>query len=204
MKRKVITTLFLDIGGVLLSNGWGNEQRSKAISYFKLDADELNERHHLTFDTYEEGKLSFQDYLNRVVFYEKRQFSKKEFVKFMFNQSQVYQDTIDFFKEIKKRYGLRVIAVSNEGRELNEYRIKKFKLNSLFDAFVSSSYVHLRKPDADIFRMAIDISQTPPEQSLYIDDRLMFVEVAQVMGIQGIHYRGLYLAKNQLKKFGLI
>jgi len=203
MKRGSITTLFLDIGGVLLSNGWGSEQRNKAIAHFKLDGEEMNERHHLTFDTYEEGKLAFKEYLKRVVFYEKRKFSETEFIKFMFNQSVGYPEAINFFKDLKKRYSLKVIAVSNEGRELNAYRIKKFKLNTLFDAFVSSSYVHLRKPDADIFRMAIDISQSAPAQSLYVDDRLMFVEVAEALGLNGMHYTGLDLAKKHLRKFGL-
>ena len=202
MKDKIITTLFLDIGGVLLSNGWGNEQRKNAIDHFKLDCDEVNERHHLTFDTYEEGKLDFKEYLKRVVFYEERQFSEEEFIKFMFKQSLAYQDTIDFFKETKKHYNLKVIAVSNEGRELNAYRIKEFKLNELFDAFVSSSFVHMRKPDADIFRMAIDISQTIPEHSIYIDDRLMFVKVAQSLGMCGIHHQNLEKTKGLLKEYG--
>lgn len=202
MNKERITTLFLDIGGVLLSNGWGHESRNKAVTHFKLDAEELNERHHLTFDTYEEGKLTLNEYLKRIVFYEPRQFSEDDFITFMFNQSIAYPDTIDFFKAIKKRYQVRVIAVSNEGRELNAFRIKEFKLNELFDAVISSSFVHLRKPDADIFRMAIDISQTAPEHSLYIDDRHMFVEVAQTLGMNGIHYQGLYEAKIQLKSFG--
>lgn len=201
MKDKTITTLFLDIGGVLLSNGWGGEQRSNAIAHFNLDGDEMNERHHLTFDTYEEGKLAFKEYLKRVVFYEERQFSEEEFIKFMFKQSCVYQDTIDFFKGFKKCYHLKVIAVNNEGRELNAYRIKEFKLNELFDAFVSSAFVHMRKPDADIFRMAIDISQTIPEHSLYVDDRLMFVKVAQSLGMHGIHHKNLETTKNQLKEY---
>jgi len=202
MSGKKITTLFLDIGGVLLSNGWGTEQRDKAIAHFKLDSKELNERHHLTFDTYEEGKLTLTEYLKRIVFYEARSFSEKDFVAFMFKQSLPYQETIDFFKKIKKEYQLKIIAVSNEGRELNVYRIKQFKLNELFDAIISSSFVHLRKPDADIFRMAVDISQTPPEQSLYIDDRHMFVEVAQTFGMQGLHHKSLEETKNRLKAFG--
>src|ERR1700744_1768881 len=157
MKNK-ITTLFLDIGEVLLTNGWGSKQRNNAIAHFKLDSEELNERHHLTFDTYEEGKLSLEEYLNRTVFYEKRNFSRGDFIKFMYAQSLPYQDSIDFFKDLKKKFSLKVIAVSNEGRELTQYRIKQFKLNELFDAIVSSSFVHFRKPDEDIFRMAIDIS----------------------------------------------
>jgi putative hydrolase of the HAD superfamily len=201
MKGKEIKTLFLDIGGVLLTNGWDHNSRKKAIDHFKLDGDEMNERHHLTFDTFEEGKLTLNEYLKRVVFYKKRNFSEDDFRKFMFNQSASYADAIHFFKELKKKNKLRVIAISNEGRELNNYRINKFKLNKLFDAFVSSSYVHYRKPDIDIFRMASDISQTLPENSLYIDDRDMFVEVAQSLGMHGIHYKGLAEAKGQLKKF---
>ena len=203
MKQKKITTLFLDIGGVLLTNGWGQTARNKTVAHFKLDKDEVNERHHLTFDTYEEGKLTLTEYLKRVIFYEKRKFSENDFTKFMFNQSIAYPGTIAYFKEIKKRYTLKVIAVSNEGRELNAYRVKKFKLNELFDAFISSSYVHLRKPDMDIFRMASDISQTLPENALFIDDRLMFVQVAQTMGINGIHYEGLEKLKTELKAFVL-
>ena len=63
-----ITTLLLDIGGVLLTNGWGRNSRKLAAETFSLDHDDMEERHHLTFDTYEEGKLSLDEYLNRVVF----------------------------------------------------------------------------------------------------------------------------------------
>ncbi|HEV7232456.1 MAG TPA: HAD hydrolase-like protein [Bacteroidia bacterium] len=203
MSKLKITTLFLDIGGVLLTNGWGRDSRNKAITHFRLNAEEVNERHHLTFDTYEEGKLTLSEYLHRVVFYEPRKFSEGDFTAFMFKQSLPYTDTISFFKKLKTSHGLKIVAVSNEGRELNNYRIKKYKLSELFDAFVSSSFVHLRKPDADIFRMASDIAQTATENSLYIDDRLMFVEVARKTGMHGLHYEGLPAIKKQLKRFGL-
>src|SRR4029079_16474714 len=128
MTDKPLTTLFLGIGGVLLSNGWGREERKKAVAHFKLNEEELQERHHLTFDTYEQGKLLLNEYLKRVVFYEPRSFSMDEFREFMFSLTVVYQETIDFFKEFKNQYHLDVIAVNNEGRELNEYRIRKYKL----------------------------------------------------------------------------
>lgn len=203
MKTSHISTLFLDIGGVLLTNGWGRESRKKAIAHFRLNADEVEERHHLTFDTYEEGKLTLSEYLKRIVFYEQRTFTEEDFISFMYARSQAYPGVLDFFTALKQKNKLRVIAVSNEGRELNAYRIKNFRLNELFDAFVSSSYVHMRKPDADIFRMATDISQTAAENSVYIDDRLMFVEIARSLGMHGIHYRGLDDVKEKLNTFGL-
>ncbi len=196
------STLFLDIGGVLLTNGWDRKARMQAVNKFGLDEDEVNERHHLTFDTYEVGKLSLDEYMNRVVFYEKRNFTKAEFKKFMFAQSQALPEMIDFIKKLKILYNLKVTAVSNEGRELTEYRIKEFKLYEIFDAFVASSFVHFRKPDVDIYKVALDISQVKPDKVIYLDDRHMFVEVAGTIGINGIHHTGYETTRSEIEKLG--
>ncbi len=197
-----IRTLFLDIGGVLLTNGWDRQARKLAVERFHLNEEEVNERHHLTFDTYESGKLTLNEYLDRIVFYEPRDFSRAEFRDFMFEQSQAFQDIIDFFKAIKQKYQLKVVAVNNEGKELNDHRVKQFRLHELFDGFVSSCFVHLRKPDADIFLMAADISQTPPSEALYIDDRLMFVEVANSLGFHGHRHTNLTETKEFMRSHG--
>lgn len=181
-----ITTLFLDIGGVLLTNGWGHESRKLAADTFELNLVELEERHHLTFDTYEVGKLTMKEYLDRVVFYEPRSFTLDTFRDFMYAQSKPYPDMIELVRQLKKRYGLKIAVVSNEGRELNAYRIQTFRLNEFVDFFISSSFVHYRKPDADMFRVALDIAQVPASQVLYIEDQPMFVSVAQGLGIPGI------------------
>ena len=198
-----ISTLFLDIGGVLLTNGWDSHARRRAVERFGLDGDELNERHHLTFDTYEEGKLSLDEYLDRVVFCRPRQFSKQEFKNFMFAQSQPFPKMIGMVRELKSLYRLKLIVVSNEGRELNEYRIREFGLNEFVDAFISSCFVHFRKPDPDVYRIALDISQVRPEQVAYIEDRPMFVEVACSLGLVGIHHTGIESTRAELSRLGL-
>lgn len=198
-----ITTLFLDIGGVLLTNGWDRKARVRAAEKFGLEQDEVDERHHLTFDTYEEGKLSLDEYLNRVIFYEKRSFSREAFKDFMYAQSQPFPEMIELMKNIKQRYNLRVAVVSNEGRELNAYRVRQFQLNTFIDFFVSSSFVHFRKPDADIYRMALDIAQASPEHVLYVDDRSLFVEVAEGLGIRGIIHKDYRTTQKAMEAFGL-
>ena len=198
-----ITTLFLDIGGVLLTNAWDHTIRARAADKFNLDYDEMNERHHLTFDTYEEGKLSLDEYLNRVVFYEKRPFSQDEFKSFMYAQSQPFPEMIELMKGIKMRHSLRVAAVSNEGRELNTYRVRQFQLGAFIDFFVSSCFVHYRKPDADIYRIALDIAQASPDQVVYIDDRAMFVEVARGLGIRGILHKDYKTTQKALETIRL-
>ncbi len=202
-KPEPITTLFTDIGGVLLSNGWDRKARAAAAVRFHLELEELNERHHLTFDTYESGKLDLEEYLSRVVFYEKRQFTKKQFREFMFSKSDPYPEMLDLVRKIKERYKIKIGVISNEGRELNAYRIKKFELGNFVDFFISSCYVHFRKPDADIFRVALDIAHVPKEQVVYLEDRMLFVKVAQGLGIRTIHHTDFETTKKQLGDLGL-
>ncbi len=197
------TALFVDVGGVLLTNGWDRGMRKKAAETFHLDPADMDERHHLTFDTYELGKLSLDEYLNRMVFYKEQPFSRDEFKAFMFAQSQPFPQMINLVRDLKKAHGLRVAVVSNEGRELTTYRIQKFGLGEFVDFFVASCFVHFRKPDADIYRIALDIAQVPVEEALYIEDRLMFVEVAQGLGIRSIHHTGFESTREGLASLGL-
>ena len=204
MKSKSsITTIFTDLGGVLLTNGWDRRSRKKAIKIFKLDAEETEERHHLTFDTYEVGKITLAEYLDRVVFYKKRSFTREEFREFMFAQSKPFPEMIAMVKQLKKKHNLNVAVVSNEGRELAEYRIKKFKLNEFVDFFIISSFVHFRKPDADIFRIALDTAQVSAKQVVYLEDRPMFVQVAETIGIRGLHHVDHATTVSKLQKLGL-
>ncbi len=202
-KKTAITCLFVDIGGVLLSNGWDHPIRKRAAEHFKLDLSEIDDRHHLTFDTYEEGKLTLDEYLTRVIFYEKRPFTRAGFQRFMFAQSKPCPGMIDLITRLKSRYGLKVIVVSNEGRELNSHRIQKFKLNTVVDSFVSSCFVHIRKPDCDIFRLALDIAQVPVGQIVYIENTPMFVQLAEGLGIRSILHKDYKSTRAELASLGL-
>jgi putative hydrolase of the HAD superfamily len=202
-KPTAITCLFVDIGGVLLTDGWDHHARKRAATIFKLELAELEDRHHLTFDTYEEGKLTLEEYLGRVVFYQKRPFTRAQFRRFMFAQSKPYSEMIELVAQLKVRHGLKVVAVSNEARELNAYRIGKFKLARFVDSFVSSCFVHVRKPDADIFRLALDISQAPVRQILYIENTSMFVQIAEGLGIRSILHTDYASTCTKLASFGL-
>ena len=198
MKNK-ITTLFLDIGGVLLSDGWGHNFRHKAAVHFNLDIPEMEARHKLFFATYEEGKITLAEYLKRVVFYRNRNFTPESFRDFMFAQTTSHPDMINFIKKLKKQHGLQVVAVSNEARELNEFRIQTFHLKEVIDFFISSCYVHIRKPDVEMFRLALDIACVQPEQVIYIDDVELFTEVASELGIKSIHHIDLISTSNHIK-----
>jgi putative hydrolase of the HAD superfamily len=198
-----VTTLFIDVGEVLLTNGWDHLARRRAAKHFKLAWAEMEERHSLVFETHEEGRMTFQEYLGWVVFYQKRPFTRSQFRGFMFAQSKAYPGVIELVANLKARYGLKIVVVSNESREVNAYRIRAFKLDRLVDTFISSCFVHIRKPDVDIFRLALDIAQTPPAQVVYIENTPMFVQIAEGLGIRSILHVDLKATRAKLSSFGL-
>jgi putative hydrolase of the HAD superfamily len=199
MKIPGIKIIFLDIGGVLLNNGWGYESRQKAAQVFNLDFDEMDTLHHFIFNVYEINSISLDEYLDRVVFNHPRDFTKEEFKTFMFAQSEELPGMLQWLKEWKKDCGFRIISINNEGRELNNFRIKKFGLHQCFDAFISSCEVRMRKPDPGIFTLALGIAQASPEECIYFDDRLMLVQTAQNLDIRSFHHQDFLATKKILE-----
>jgi putative hydrolase of the HAD superfamily len=202
-QTSLIKALFLDIGGVLLTNGWGHQSRQRAAALFGLDFDEFNKRHLSIFDTYESGKMSMEEYLELTVFYQPTNFAMDEFRDFLLSESKPYPEMIKLISTIKHSYGLRTIAVNNEPREINEYRVRKYDLDSFIDVFASSCYVQTRKPDKDIYRFALNLAQAMPEEVIYIDDRLVLIQAGRKLGLNVIHHTSVVNTRDALSRFGL-
>jgi putative hydrolase of the HAD superfamily len=181
-----MTTLFVDVGGVLLTNGWDHLARKRAAKHFKLDWTQMDQRHRLMFETHEEGKLSFEEYLEWLVFYEERPFTRNQFRDFMFAQSKSFPKMLELVARLKAQHGLRIVVISNESREVNAYRIRTFGLDRLVDTFLSSCFVGMRKPDVKIFQLALDLAQSPADRSIFIDNTPMFVQIAERLGMHSI------------------
>lgn len=198
-----ITTLFVDVGGVLLTNGWDHLARKRAAKHFELSWSEMDERHRLVFETHEEGKLSFDEYLGWVVFHEKRPFTRNQFRDFMFAQSKPFPKMVDLVAQLKAQHGMKIVVVSNESREVNAHRIRTFGLDRLVDTFISSCFVGMRKPDVEIFRLALDLAQTVPERAVFIDNTPMFVQIAERLGMRSIHHVDCESTRAKLTALGL-
>jgi putative hydrolase of the HAD superfamily len=203
MQQPVLKVLFLDIGGVLLTNGWGHQSRQKAAEVFGFDYEEMNALHEFIFNIYEIGKLTLDEYLDTTLFYKPRNFTREDFKSFMFSESQQLPQTLEWLIDWKqsKREEVKVISINNEGRELNDYRIKKFGLHRCFDAFVSSCEVAMRKPDPGIFKLALGIAQVSTQECLYFDDRNYLVEAARRANIPSFQQTGFEQMKTILEQY---
>ena len=196
-----IKAVFMDIGGVLLTNGWDYESRQKAAKLFGFNFEEMNILHNFIYNVFEIGSVSLDEYLNTVLFHSPQDFTKEEFKNFMFAQSSELPQMLEWAKIWKKQTDLPVFALSNENLDLNEFRIQTFKLHEVFDGFFSSCYVGVRKPDPRIFRLAMNIAQVQPDECIYFDDRPMLVNAAKKLGMNGIHHEKFETTKNILENF---
>lgn len=204
MQHPRITTLFLDIGGVLLTNGWDTALRKKTAAQFGVDYAELDHRHRVTYDTYEQGKMSLETYLQQIIFFEPRDYTPADVTRYILEQAKPYEDTINLVRRLKAVYGLKIAVVSNEGREVAEDRIARFHLKEFVDFFIVSAFVHFRKPDLDIYRLALDVAQVQPGEVAYIEDRPLLCEVASSLGIRSVLNKSADETRSLLGDLGLV
>jgi putative hydrolase of the HAD superfamily len=198
---KAIRTLFWDVGGVLLTNAWDHEERDRAIERFQLQKADFETRHKEAVPAFEEGKLTLDQYLERTVFYQPRKFSKDEFKSYMFSLSKPKPAVLEFARGVA---GKCIMAtINNESREMNDYRIKQFGLSQIFDLFVSSCYVGIRKPDEKIYRLALDLIQKAPDECCFIDDRPANIEGAAKVGMRAVLMRDPAQLKQDLHGLGV-
>jgi putative hydrolase of the HAD superfamily len=198
-----ITTLFWDIGGVILTNGWDRESRKEAAATFHLDWEEFEDRHDLSFPAFDSGLITLNEYLDRTLFYRNRPFSREEFTAFMFAQSKEYPETRAVLDKVTDTQKYFVGALNNEPLELNQYRIEAFDLRRNFLVFFSSCYVRSRKPEETIFRVALEVTQRTPEQCLFIDDRPLNLESPRKLGMNTIHHQSAEQLRTELGKYGV-
>jgi putative hydrolase of the HAD superfamily len=192
-----ISTVFIDVGGVLLTNGWDRHARKRAVERFHLDESEVNKRHDLYFDIYEIGKITLDTYIEKVYLPSLQAFTLEEFKQFMFAQSQPYYDMIEMIRQMKAQHGFKLATLSNEGKELACFRFREFHFK---DFFVVSSFVGVRKPDSTIYRIALDLAQAEPHQAIYIDDRRPLAEMGQSLGLHSICHENVQMTKQELEK----
>jgi len=199
-----ITAIFWDVGGVLLSNAWDHTQRMRALEQFHLDEQEFHDRHEMLVSSFEQGKISLDEYLDRTIFYRPRPFTRDVFREYMFSLSQPRPDVLAFARQLTASGKYLMGTINNESRELNEYRIQTFGLREIFTLFASSCYVGLRKPDRTIYQLALELTQKPPDQCCFIDDRALNLESARQLGMHAIQMTGLSELKQGLAALGVV
>ncbi len=198
-----IHAIFWDVGGVLLTNAWDHTERRAALAQFALDEQEFHSRHEMVVSSFERGKISLEHYLQSTVFYRARSFSPEEFRDYIYSLSKPMTEVLAFARAVADSRKYLMGTINNESRELNVYRIEKFGLRQIFQVFVSSCFVGLRKPESGIYKLAIDLTQIDPHRCCFIDDRALNLECAASLGMVTIQMANLEQLRHELAKLGV-
>jgi putative hydrolase of the HAD superfamily len=179
------------------------QQRAAALEHFRLDQEEFHARHEMVVSSFERGKISLDEYLDRTIFYRNRPFTREEFRDYMFSLSQPMPEVLAFARALAACGKYFMGTINNESRELNLHRIEKYGLREIFRLFVSSCFVGLRKPESGIYRLAIETTQINPEECCFIDDRALNLECAAKLGMRTIQMQTLNQLQEDLGKLGV-
>ncbi len=198
-----ITTLFFDIGGVILTNGWDRDARREAAQAFGLDWEDFQDRHDLSFPAFDAGQITLNQYLDGTLFYRPRAFTREEFTAFMFAQSKEYPETRAILSALARSGKYLIGAINNEPLELNQYRIEAFQLRRDFQVFFTSCYLNARKPEEAIYRIALQVTQRPPECCVFVDDRALNLENPRRLGMNVIHHQNAPQLRRDLQALGI-
>ncbi|WP_255462379.1 HAD family phosphatase [Granulicella sp. WH15] len=201
-----IKTLFWDIGGVLLTNGWDRDQRSRVLGRLGVDLSRYEELHAEANYYWERGLSTAKEFFRKTVFEQNPELDLSYSVLWpqVCAESKVlHPDTLDLVAELRAAGSYRMATLNNESRELNEYRLDAFKLRPLFDYFICSGYVHEMKPLPDIYRSAIDISGYPANTSLFIDDKPENCDAARSLGMHAIRFESPAQLRAALGSYGI-
>ena len=196
-----IRHIFFDIGGVLGSNGWDHVQRERAVEHFNLKAEDFEWRHKEVIAEWEEGKITIDEYLEIAVFHTRRTFSREEFIEFMYSQSVPDEDTIAIARLLSRHAGYTLMTLNNESEELNKYRIEKFGISQIFEAFLSSCWLGARKPIRRFYNRGLGIAHAEAATSLFIDDRQQNLISASTLGMNVVHFTSATQLRSDLERF---
>ena len=199
-----IRTILWDVGGVLLTNGWDRKERGAVLKHFGLDFDLIEPRHQFANDAWEKGQMTGDQYLQHAVFFEPRPFSPAEFMQQMQQRSVVPPNSaMRILRDLAASDEIELAMLNNEARELNDYRIGQFALSAYFDAFFSSCYVGLRKPDPKFFELALDVLQRDAAEVAFIDDRQNNCDAAAALNIHAVCYEDEAQCVQALERLGI-
>ena len=197
--------ILFDIGGVLLTNGWDHQERAAIVAQFYLDAQALEAHHAKAFEPWERGELTLDEYLDAVIFYEPRSFTREEFFAAICAQSKKLPDgALCILEELAASDKYVVGSLNNEARETHEFRMTNFGLRKFLKFTLTSCYLGIRKPDPKIYQRALGILGATPERVVFIDDRLENVAAAAEAGMSAIRFTGAEALRRDLKSLQVL
>jgi putative hydrolase of the HAD superfamily len=118
----------------------------------------------------------------------------------MCSQSVPDEASIRIARALQADSRYTLMTLNNEAEELNIYRIEAFGISQIFEAFLSSCWLGVRKPIRRFYHRALGIAHAEPASSLFIDDRQQNLTPARALGMNVIHFTSAEQLRSDLER----
>lgn len=194
----MVRVIGFDCGGVLLTDSWNPDKISKK---FGIPSKVLWRRTWENLNPLERGRISEEDFLTRVL--RSYELSLEGVRREIRSQMRVlYPENFDLIRKLRGKYDLALM--NNECREWNRYRMRRFKLEELFDHVFSSCKLGKAKPDEGYYREVLGRLGVEPGDLVFVDNTERNVRSAEGLGIRSISFESPGQLRKELAKIGVV
>ena len=120
-----------------------------------------------------------------------------DFKKRFWAGDQVDCQLVAYIRSLRKNYTSALL--SNAWNDLRTVITARWKFADAFDTMIISGEEGVMKPDARIYQIALERTQTAPTEAVFIDDFAHNIEGAKALGIHGIQFINVEQTLNELK-----
>ncbi len=188
--KKIIKTIFFDIGGVLIDINFKRTAQFLAdctdLTVKEIESSFPREAH----DNYEKGILSDRDFF--LAFKESLPqpccLKESDFWRAWKLLLGKETEVVKLLRKLKRNYSVWLLSNTNP-KHINDEIEKKYSFPKLVDGAIYSFNVGCRKPEKEIYIKAAHRTNSVPEECLFIDDLSENIESAKRIGFLSIQFK---------------
>jgi putative hydrolase of the HAD superfamily len=184
------TTLFCDIGGVLITNPWTLIAKQLSNEY-RINRQIVHDRLLVLTDAFDKNQLTLRAFHRHLSNSFAKPIPYRHFEQLVVSSSLRKVPAVwNSVRDLKNSAEISVFAISNISKPVWNSLQRKYGIASLFDNAILSYRVGVTKPDQRIFRFALGETKSRPQECVLLDDSAGNISVAKAMGLK------TYRAKN--------
>lgn len=185
----MIKAVIFDFFGVLVGDGFD-------ATYRQAGGDPEKDRQFIEdlLNQANSGQISVDDFRAKIC--QKLNITVNKYEEAISQAETPNQALLDFIKQLKRRYKTAILSNVNTGGL--ERRIERRILEEHFNVIVASADVGYMKPQSEIYNLTAGRLGVKPQECVFIDDRLGYVEAAKAVGMKAILFRNFGQMKTEL------
>ncbi|HCY75341.1 MAG TPA: HAD family phosphatase [Ignavibacteriales bacterium] len=149
---------------------------------------ELYKRNYNIHRDFEKGIISEKDFIDQMLKYLDHTIDAETFCRYWSDIFSLNDNVVEILPQLRKHYKLYLLSNTNSIHK--KYGYQDYEFLKLFDKLFLSHEVGFVKPEIEVYQSVEKESGFPPNEHIFIDDILEYVDAAKKLGWDGIQFLG--------------